>query len=187
MFTGIVRGVGEIKSIEGQGVKRFVVRTPWFFARGMKLGASVAFDGVCLTVVGRGLRSLTVDVMDETLRLTTFGRLTVGDRVNLERSFRVGDEIGGHILSGHISGMAEILEICTENETTVLRFLAPETLAPYLVEKGFVGLNGASLTITNLRDASFDVYLIPETLLRTTFGEKRVRDKINIEVYRGML
>lgn len=187
MFTGIVRGIGEVAKVEGQGVKTFVFRTPWLFPRGLRRGASVAFDGVCLTVVRKGLRTLVVDVMDETLRLTTFGHLRVGDRVNLERSFRVGDEIGGHILSGHVSGMAEILERRTENETTVIRFLAPEALAPYLVEKGFVGLNGASLTITNLRGASFDIYLIPETLERTTFGVKRVGDKINIEVYRGML
>lgn len=185
MFTGIIEEVGVVVKIEGKGIKQITIQTSHRFLRRVKRGASIAIDGVCMTLVARTWRTFSVDAMEETLQKTTFGNLNVGDRVNVERSFKVGDEVGGHIVSGHVEGLATIVQVRKEGETTVMRFEAPQTLVRPLQEKGFVALNGASLTITNF-DAStnaFDIYFIPATLAHTTFGQKKVGDKVNIETW----
>lgn len=187
MFTGIIQEVGVVSCIEGEGVKKITVRCTHRFLRRVKRGASIAIDGVCMTLVSRTWRTFSVEAMQETLQKTTFGILRVGHMVNLERSLKVGDEIGGHIVSGHVGGMAEIEGKRMEGETTVISFRVPQHLVPAIQEKGFISLNGASLTVTHWNSAEgiFDVYLIPETLIRTTFSKKYVGDFVNIETWEG--
>lgn len=190
MFTGIVQEVGVVARVEGDGMKAITIRSTHRFLRRVKRGASIAIDGVCMTLVSRTWRTFRVDAMEETVQKTTLGLLEVGAPVNLERSFRIGDEIGGHIVSGHVEGRAEVIELRQEGETRVMRFRAPSSLVRPLIEKGFVALNGASLTVTNLRQSDtdiqeFDIYFIPTTLTHTTFGEKRVGDRINIETWQS--
>ncbi len=188
MFTGIIKAMGEVTSVTGDGVKRFTLRTPFGFLRGAKLGASIAIDGVCLTLVRKGFRRAEFDVMDESLRITTLGQIQVGDVVNLERSFRVGDEIGGHIVSGHVSCMAKIIDRREENGTTIMRFKLPKGFEGRVEDKGFIAIDGASLTVTNYDEQSgeFNIFFIPETLHRTRFGSKGVGDKVNIEYYHAL-
>jgi len=181
--------MGEVTSVTGDGVKRFVVRTPFGFLRGVKIGASIALDGVCLTLVKKGFRKAEFDVMDESLRITTLGEAKVGIKVNMERSFRVGDEIGGHIVSGHVSAMANIIDTRSQNDTTVMRFALPEGFEGRIEDKGFIAIDGASLTVTNFDEekGEFEVFFIPETLQRTRFGMKQVGDMVNIEYYQRQI
>jgi riboflavin synthase len=185
MFTGIIQKIGIVQTISGLGMKRLVLKTPFGFLRGAKIGASIALDGVCLTLVKKSFRRAEFDIMSETLKLTTLGNLKVGDRVNLERSFKVGDEIGGHILSGHISEKAKIISIETKDDTTSMRFQFSKEYTDLVANKGFIALNGASLTVSeyNSDSAEFSIFFIPETLNKTTFSEKKVGDFVNIEYY----
>jgi riboflavin synthase len=185
MFTGIVEEVGEVVRIEGKGIQHITIRSTHRFLRRIQRGASISIDGVCMTLVARTWRTFSVDAMEETLQKTTFGNLNVGSEVNLERSFKVGDEVGGHIVSGHVEGVATVSRIRKEGETTVMRFEAPKTLVRPLQEKGFVALNGASLTITNFDVATnaFDIFFIPATLAHTTFGSLKEGDTVNIETW----
>ncbi len=186
MFTGIVTAVGRIASIEPQGdVTRIVVEAP---ADGdlPEIGASVALAGICLTVteaarVGDQL-GLSADLGPETLRLTTAGGWRVGTRVNLERSLRVGDELGGHWVSGHIDGLATILSRQDFGETVAFRFEAPADLARFIATKGSVALDGTSLTVNAVDGAVFDCHLIPHTLAVTTWADRRPGDAVNLEV-----
>jgi riboflavin synthase len=153
--------------------------------RGLKIGASVSIDGVCMTVVRVDEHDVYFDAMKETLDKTTLGRLDVGDKVNIERSVRVGDEIGGHYVSGHVHGKAKISNINKAIEDNIIiSFLIPSELTKFIFDKGFVSLNGASLTIVDVdrQKNSIRVSFIPETLRKTTFGDKVVGSEINIEI-----
>ena len=184
MFTGIVQGLCPVVSlVDEPGLRRLSIDLGGL-SEGVALGASVAINGTCLTVTGTSAGEVSFDVIRETLEQTNLGGLEAGSFVNIERSFRVGDEIGGHILSGHVSGTATVVRVEeAENERNV--FLeVPAPLLKYLSLKGFVALDGASLTIARLEPHShvIGVCLIPETIARTTLGTARVGDRINLEV-----
>jgi riboflavin synthase len=186
MFTGIVSDVGEVLDIEGLGERdRLTVASRWD-ARSIAVGASIANAGVCLTVVavepgGAGSR-LAFDVGAETLAVTTLGGWRKGTKVNLERSLKVGDELGGHMVSGHVDGLSEIVSRRDFDGMAHFRFRAPHALARFIAVKGSVALDGTSLTVNAVEGDEFEVLLIPHTLKVTTWGERRAGDKVNIEV-----
>jgi riboflavin synthase len=189
MFTGIVTDVGRIERLEDRGDLRVRIATR-YAPEGIALGASIACDGVCLTVVDRGPAPggawFDVDVSAETLDKTGIraGRTAwaPGRRVNLERALRVGDELGGHIVSGHVDGVAEVVALTPEGDSLRVRFRAPAPLARFIVSKGSVALNGASLTVNEVEGAEFGVNFIPHTRAVTTWGDLAVGDRINLEI-----
>jgi len=158
------------------------VELPEDMAGGLQTGASVAHNGCCLTVTETDGRTARFDLMAETLDKTNLGRLKAGDLVNLERAARFGDEIGGHLMSGHITATTEILRIERTEHNTTMHFALPAALKPYILPKGFVGLDGCSLTIGSVGEDSFCVHLIPETLRRTLFGTRQAGDTVNLEI-----
>lgn len=185
MFTGIVRGKFPIVSIQDKsGLRSFEIALSTELADGVGQGASVSVDGVCLTAVRFNGDRIGFDVMEETLRKTTIGQLKQGDHVNIERSAKIGDEIGGHVMSGHISTMAEIIAVETPENNKVLTFKVAPVWMKYIFSKGFIGLDGASLTVVDADKnvGTFKVWFIPETLHLTRFGEKKVGDKVNVEI-----
>ena len=184
MFTGIVQGMGRVVSIEQPAAdfRTHTVELPEDMAGGLQTGASVAHNGCCLTVTETDGRTARFDLMAETLDKTNLGRLKAGDLVNLERAARFGDEIGGHLMSGHITATTEILRIERTEHNTTMHFALPAALKPYILPKGFVGLDGCSLTIGSVGEDSFCVHLIPETLRRTLFGTRQAGDTVNLEI-----
>lgn len=188
MFTGIVSGIGVITAREElNGIISFSIEMPVGFLDGIAHGASVSVAGVCLTVVGVAGGAAQFDVMGETQAKTTLGFLDVGARVNVERSLTHGAEIGGHVVSGHVDGMAEVVEVVRSEGNVVATFQVARAIMKYIFTKGFIALDGASLTIVNARVAEglFDVWFIPETLRATTFGDVAVGKRVNIEVDGG--
>ncbi len=182
MFTGLITDVGEV--IERAG-GRFTVRTKYAL-RSEDVGISICCDGVCLTAtaikpLGNGA-DFTVDVSNETLGKTTLANWAPGARVNLERSLRAGDELGGHIVSGHVDGVAKILSITEDGASKRFLFEAPEHLSRYIAPKGSVALDGTSLTVNEVSGARFGVNLIPHSLTVTTWGAKTPGDLVNLEV-----
>lgn len=183
MFTGIVQGMGEITALtDHPHFRRYRLRLPAGCHNALQLGASVANNGCCLTITAINGDEVDFDLMGETLAKTNLGLLSVGDAVNIERAARFGDEIGGHVMSGHIMATTTIVRIDAEGHNRTLWFALPEALKPYLLSKGFVGLDGCSLTLGDVLDDTFSVHLIPETLKRTLFGQRQVGDVINIEI-----
>ena len=184
MFTGIVQGMGRVVSVEQPAAdfRTHTVELPEDMAGGLQTGASVAHNGCCLTVTEADDRTARFDLMAETLDKTNLGRLKAGDLVNLERAARFGDEIGGHLMSGHITATTEILRIERTEHNTTMHFALPAALKPYILPKGFVGLDGCSLTIGSVGEDSFCVHLIPETLRRTLFGTRQAGDTVNVEI-----
>ena len=184
MFTGIVQGLGEVTHIEDRdGIRHLKVRLPSGRDQGLETGASVAINGVCLTVVGWNQQGVQFDVIDETLRLTNLGALDIGYLVNVERAARFGDEIGGHVLSGHIHGQAEVIEVAETEGNRAVWWHVPEGLRKYVLPKGYVSLNGCSLTVgATERDGHLSIHLIPETRELTTFGRVAVGDVLNLEI-----
>ena len=184
MFTGIVQGMGRVVSVEQPAAdfRTHTVELPGDMAGGLQTGASVAHNGCCLTVTETDGRTARFDLMAETLDKTNLGRLKAGDLVNLERAARFGDEIGGHLMSGHITATTEILRIERTEHNTTMHFALPAALKPYILPKGFVGLDGCSLTIGSVGEDSFCIHLIPETLRRTLFGTRQAGDTINLEI-----
>lgn len=183
MFTGIVQGVATIANLSVEpGLSSFAIRFPEEQVHNITIGASVAINGTCLTVTRQEGDLLYFDAMQETLRATTLGELKPEDRINFERAARIGDEIGGHLLSGHIHTTADIVAIDRPENNCTLEFEVPEAWAKYLFPKGYIAINGCSLTIGEVRGNRFNVYLIPETLRATTFGEVAVGDRVNIEI-----
>ena len=184
MFTGIVQGMGQVVEVQQPSAdfRSHIVELPEDLCGGLQTGASVAHNGCCLTVTRIDGRRVHFDLMAETLAKTNLGSLKAGDAVNLERAARFGDEIGGHVMSGHIMAQTEItaVERSEHNHTVWLRL--PENLRPYILPKGFVGLDGCSLTVGEVRDETFCVYLIPETLQRTLFGIRQAGDRVNVEI-----
>lgn len=186
MFTGIVTDVGTVASVEAHETVRRLAIDSAYDAAGIAIGASIACSGVCLTVVavepqGAGARFL-VDAAPETLALTTAADWRAGTRLNLERALRIGDELGGHLVSGHVDGMAEIVGREEIGEATRFDVRVPAPLARFIAEKGSVCLDGTSLTVNTVADDVFSVLLIPHTLAVTTWGERRVGARINLEI-----
>jgi riboflavin synthase len=186
MFTGIISDIGQIIDITPSGEMSRLRVASAYDARTIALGASIANSGPCLTVVGveaRGQGSaLAFDVGAETLAVTSLGQWRAGGRVNLERSLKVGDELGGHMVSGHVDGVAEILSRRDFDGMAHFRFRAPGDLAKFIAVKGSVALDGTSLTVNAVDGDTFEVLLIPHTLTVTTWGERKAGDKVNIEV-----
>ncbi|MEZ5842543.1 MAG: riboflavin synthase [Hyphomicrobiaceae bacterium] len=183
MFTGLVSDVGEVVRREGG---RFTIRTR-YEAVTIALGASIACDGCCLTATSvapteEGGAAFTVDVSNETMSKTTLGTWQAGTRVNLERSLKVGDELGGHVVSGHVDGVAGIVDVVTDGDSRRILLEAPEHLALYIAPKGSVALDGTSLTVNEVAGNRFGVNLIPHTLTVTTWGAKRPGARVNLEV-----
>ncbi|KZN12774.1 MULTISPECIES: riboflavin synthase [Marinomonas] len=187
MFTGIIQGKASVQSVTQDGRnKRLEILFPEGVMLSQQLGASVAINGVCLTVAEIAHDVLTFDVIDTTLALTNIGLLQVGDTVNFERAARMGDEIGGHVMSGHIMTSVTVSRIEKIEESVHIRFVTDRQqevdARRYLFDKGYVGLNGASLTISDIGDDWLEVSLIPETLRLTTFSILSVGDKVNLEI-----
>ncbi|WP_071796941.1 riboflavin synthase [Natronohydrobacter thiooxidans] len=181
MFTGIITDIGIVRALEPKGDLRVRIGTGYETA-GIDLGASIASDGVCLTVVALGPDWYEVQVSGETVAKTNLGDWAVGRRVNLERALKLGDELGGHIVSGHVDGVAEVVGLRDEGESTRLRFRAPEHLAGFIAPKGSVALNGTSLTVNEVEGAEFGVNLIPHTKTVTTWGDVALGDRVNLEI-----
>jgi riboflavin synthase len=184
VFTGIVQGLCRVAAVTDEpGLRRLTVELQEL-GGGLALGASVAINGTCLTVTRASAGSVCFDVIRETLETTNLGLLEPGSVVNVERSFRVGDEIGGHVLSGHVSGMATVMRAEEGSNERNLFLRVPPGLMKYLSLKGFVALDGASLTIARLDATAHEigVCLIPETIARTTLGTAKVGDRVNLEV-----
>ncbi|STZ75908.1 riboflavin synthase [Bergeriella denitrificans] len=184
MFTGIVQGMGQIIEVAEPAAdfRTHVVELPPEMADNLQIGASVAHNGCCLTITQINGRRVSFDLMRETLAKTNLGRLKTGDWVNLERAAKFGDEIGGHVMSGHVMAVTHITRIEDTALNRTVWFALPEALKPYILTKGFVGLDGCSLTIGEVGDSEFNVHLIPETLQRTLFGSRKAGDEINIEI-----
>jgi riboflavin synthase len=185
MFTGIVSDIGSIKSVETRGDTRFVVATAYDTA-GIDLGASIACSGVCLTVVDKGPQWFAVDVSGETLSRTAQGQWTTGKRLNLERAMKLGDELGGHIVTGHVDGIAEVIAVSAIGDSKRIGFRVPAAIAPFLAPKGSVTVDGVSLTVNDVRDdgdtTQFTINVIPHTQAMTTLGEIEMGQTVNIEI-----
>ncbi len=185
MFTGIITDVGEILQVERRGDTRLRIACG-YDPDTIDLGASIACSGVCLTVVGTGRGAerawFDVEMSAETLAMTTAGGWVPGTRLNLERALRVGDELGGHIVSGHVDGVAEVVATRDEGASTRFTFRAPDGLARFVAPKGSVALDGTSLTVNEVAGATFGVNVIPHTKAVTTWGALRTGDRVNLEI-----
>ena len=183
MFSGIVQGVGcVIKINDLPNLRQITVQLPDECSHNLSVGASVANNGCCLTITGVRGNQVSFDLMRETLDKTNLGSLKVNDSVNIERAAKFGDEIGGHAMSGHIMATVAISQIDTDDNRKTLWFRLPENLQRYVFTKGFIGLDGCSLTVGEIKNGEFCVHLIPETLQRTLFGVRQVGDLINLEI-----
>ena len=186
MFTGIITDIGEILEVEQRGDLRARIATSYDVA-GIDIGASIACDGVCLTVIALGEDPrpwFDVEISAESVNVTNIGRnnWAPGRRINLERALRVGDELGGHIVSGHVDGIAEVVDMADEGDSTRFTFVAPDSLARFIAPKGSVTLNGTSLTVNEVDGARFGINVIPHTQAVTTWGDVKTGDVINLEI-----
>ena len=185
VFTGIVEGTGTISNVvELDNLTQISIDMPSKFSNEIKIGASVCVDGVCLTVCSIDNDNLSFDVIMETLNVTTFSNVKIGDIVNVERSMKLGDELGGHLLSGHVSTTAIISKLENPENNHIITFQTDLETIKYIFPKGYIALNGVSLTIGEVdkSNQTFNVYLIPETLRLTNLGNKVVGNKINLEI-----
>jgi riboflavin synthase alpha subunit len=183
MFTGLVEALGHVEASGRTGAgHRLALRVPEEWSGGVRAGDSIAVSGVCLTAVVVEPGRLAFDLADETRAVTTLGDLTAGDPVNLERPLRLGAPVGGHLVLGHVDGVGRVAAVETEGGGRRLTVLVPPPLRPYLIPKGSVAVDGVSLTIAALDDASFAVALIPHTLAVTTLGARRAGDRVNLEM-----
>lgn len=184
MFTGIVTDVGRVRHVEKRGDTHIVISTNYDLSQ-VEMGASIACSGVCLTVVDKGTGKdawFAVTASGETLSKTTLGGWKAGDPVNLERPMRVGDEFGGHIVAGHVDGVAEVKLVVPEGESTRFTFDVPVALSKFIASKGSVALDGVSLTVNEVDGIRFGVNIIPHTQKVTTFGKLKPGSKVNLEV-----
>lgn len=187
MFTGIITDVGHIAQLEQRGDLRARISTRYDISS-VDMGASIACDGVCLTVVGKGLAEddqlgwFDVDVSAETVSKTNLDTWSAGRRINLERALKVGDELGGHIVSGHVDGLAKIVAMHDEGDSTRVMLEAPQALAKFIAPKGSVTLNGTSLTVNDVEGTAFGINFIPHTKSVTTWGDAAVGDAVNLEI-----
>ena len=181
MFTGIVQGTGKVlKIIEQTTISTFTIQLP--DTEKLQIGASVSINGVCLTVVSVNGDIVVFDVITETLERTNLGDLAEGELVNIERSLRYGDEVGGHLLSGHIFGTGIVQERLDSGEDVVFKILAPPNVVKYLSEKGYIAIDGISLTLGLIDNGVFNLHIIPETMRITTLDSRQVGDVVNIEI-----
>jgi len=183
MFTGIVADVGEVLSVEerAEGLRRLTIACA-YDPPSIAIGASVSCSGVCMTAVATGANRFSVDAAAETLKVTTVGRWKRGTRVNLERALKMGDELGGHLVSGHIDGLAELVQRQDLTDMARLTLRVPTPLARFIAQKGSVALDGVSLTVNDVTADTFSVLIIPHTLSVTTLGALKVGDALNLEV-----
>ncbi len=185
MFTGIITDLGSVRAISGEGDKRFEFNTA-YDTLNVDDGASIACCGVCLTVVDKGRDGNTnwfaAMVSNETLSCTTLAQWGVDAPVNLERALKVGDELGGHIVSGHVDGLGEITDITPDADSHRFRFRVPGALAPLIAAKGSITIDGISLTVNDVEGDTFGINIIPHTMSVTTMGKKRVGDTVNLEI-----
>jgi riboflavin synthase len=184
MFTGLVSDVGQVRDIEKRGDTHLVITTHFDVGK-IDVGSSIATAGICLTVVDKGTshdRWFAATASGETVSRTTLGEWKVGTPVNLELPLRVGDEFGGHIVTGHVDGLAELVRLAPEGESTRMLFTVPKPLSRYIAEKGSVALDGISLTVNEVEGTSFGVNIIPHTLSVTTFGHLKPGSKVNLEI-----
>ena len=185
MFTGIVTAIGEITRVAPGGVTRFEVRSSYDPA-GVEIGASICHAGVCLTVIERRREGAgmvhAVEAIPETLALTNLGRLRIGGRVNLERALKAGDEMGGHIVSGHVDGLGQVASMTPEGGSMRIRVRVPGALAALIAPKGSIAIDGVALTVTDVDAHSFEVAIIPHTAAHTTIGALKEGDAVNLEV-----
>jgi riboflavin synthase len=177
MFTGIVEEVGSIVAVSPSGITVAAAQA----LKGLQPGSSIAVNGACLTVTSLDSKSFSVNVMPETLKKTNLGLLTPGDKVNLERPLALGGELGGHLVQGHIDGMGRVSAVVPENGAVRFKFEAPPELMPYIVTKGFIAVDGVSLTVTEKDSRSFGVSIVDFTLRNTILADRKVGDIINLE------
>ncbi|WP_171130226.1 MULTISPECIES: riboflavin synthase [unclassified Ruegeria] len=181
MFTGIVTDIGTIAELDQQGDLRARIRTG-YDTNGIDIGASIASDGVCLTVIALGPDWYDVQISAETVSKTNLDTWSLGKRVNLERALKVGDELGGHIVSGHVDGVAEVIAVKDEGDSKRVTLRAPKDLARFIAPKGSVALNGTSLTVNDVDGCDFGINFIPHTKEVTTWGDVAVGDRVNLEI-----
>ncbi len=186
MFTGIITDIGEVKAREDRGDTRFTIACA-YDPDSIELGASIACAGACLTVIDKGRDKdgrgwFAVDASGETLDKTILGGWQAGQRLNLERALRLGDELGGHIVTGHVDGVGSIVRITADGDSQRFVFRAPDELAPFISPKGSVTLNGTSLTVNEVNGTEFGVNIIPHTLAVTTWGQALSGERINLEI-----
>ena len=181
MFTGIITDVGKIATLTQEGDLRARIETG-YDTSGIDMGASIASDGVCLTVVDLGPNWYEVQISAETVEKTNLGDWKPGRRLNLERALKVGDELGGHIVSGHVDGVAEVIAMQDDGDSTRVTLRAPLALARFIAPKGSVALNGTSLTVNEVNGCDFGINFIPHTKDVTTWGDVKVGDRINLEI-----
>ncbi|MEZ5757169.1 MAG: riboflavin synthase [Emcibacteraceae bacterium] len=185
MFTGIITDIGKVTGIKKSGDTRIVISTAYDTST-IEFGASIACSGVCLTVVDKGDDWFSVDVSNETLSCTTLGDWTNGNRVNLERALKVGEELGGHLVTGHVDCVGEVISVEPEGDSKKFTFSLPHKLKNFVAEKGSITINGASLTVNKVTDEAdqtlFCINIIPHTQEKTTFSEIKPGDRVNIEI-----
>ncbi len=181
MFTGIITDIGTVRAIAKAGDTRFEITTTYDLA-GVDMGASIACNGCCLTVIAKGPDWFAVQASGETLSKTTLGQWNKGARINLERALKLGDELGGHIVSGHVDGIGQIVAITPDGESRRFRIRVPLALARFIASKGSVAVDGTSLTVNEVDGADFGVNIIPHTQAVTTWGDMKVGQAVNIEI-----
>ena len=183
MFTGIIEGVGRVAALESRGGDvRIRIAAGTLPFDNVQLGESIAVNGVCLTVVEFDAASFAADASNETLSLTTLGKLQVGAPVNLERAMRPTDRLGGHLVSGHVDGVGQVLSITEDARAQRWRFAAPAPLLRYIAKKGSICVDGVSLTVNEVDAQGFEVALIPHTVTHTAFAQTKVGDAVNLEI-----
>jgi riboflavin synthase len=183
MFTGIIESLGTVAAMESRGGDlRLTVRAPGLNLAGARLGDSIAVNGVCLTVTTLDDERFAADVSRESLSVTTLGELGIGDRVNLEQALTLATRLGGHLVSGHVDGVGELLAMEADARSTRVQFRAPDPLARYIAAKGSITIDGASLTVNHIDGAIFDVNIIPHTWGLTRFSVYRIGSRVNLEV-----
>ncbi len=185
MFTGIITDIGTIRSVEQRGDLRLVVETAYDTAT-VAMGASIACSGACMTVVDKGPGWFAIDMSGESVSCTAPGMWVAGGKLNLERAMKIGDELGGHIVTGHVDGIGEVLGVCPEGDSRRIGVRVPESIAPFVAPKGSITVDGASLTVNDVRDAEdgthFSVNIIPHTAAMTTLGGLAAGSHVNLEI-----
>ena len=183
MFSGIVSGLGSIKSIKKKvDIVSIEIKAPKNFSKKLQKGASVSVDGVCLTAKNSNSDNIKFDVIEETLSRSTLSNLVKGQKVNLERSITSSTEIGGHLMSGHIHGVARVVDMKIKESSTDMKISIPQGTGKYILEKGYIGINGCSLTVGKVNKSSFNIHLIPETLEVTNLAVLEKKQFINLEL-----
>lgn len=181
MFTGIITDIGTVRAVRTSGDTRFEIATAYDLAS-VDMGASIACNGCCLTVIEKGPDWFAIQASAETLSRTTLGDWGQGTRINLERALKIGDELGGHIVSGHVDGLGEVVSITPEGDSLRFRFRVPDELARFIAPKGSVAIDGTSLTVNEVEGNVFGVNIIPHTQAVTTWGSMTVGQRVNIEI-----